>query len=217
MPNPPNPNEITASYGEITEFPKMVFGVMGSAGGEVPESAREKIYVLGAEVGKRGYTLVTGIAPGLPHDSVLGAKSEGGLVIGISPAQSFTEHIERYNSPTRGYDVIVYTGSGLMGREVENIQTCDAVVIVGGRSGTLGEFSIAYDQAKIIGVLEGTGGIADHIEDLLKVINKETGATVIGHSDPIELVKLLEQAYIENVLPDYLELVEGHETDGELE
>jgi hypothetical protein len=212
-----NNEKITANYGDLTEFPKMVFGVMGSAGGEVPESAREKIYKLGAEVGKRGYTLVTGIAPGLPHDSVLGAKSEGGLVIGISPGQSFKEHIERYNSPTRGYDIIVYTGSGLMGREVENIQTCDAVVIVGGRSGTLGEFSIAYDQAKIIGVLEGTGGIADHIDELLKVINKDTGARVIGHTDPIELVKLLEQAYIDDVLPGYLELVEGHETDGELE
>jgi uncharacterized protein (TIGR00725 family) len=217
MSNSTDRNRIIASYGDLTEFPKMVFGVMGSAGGEVPESAREKIYELGAEVGKRGYTLVTGIAPGLPHDSVLGAKSEGGLVIGISPAQSFTEHIERYNSPTRGYDIIVYTGSGLMGREVENIQTCDAVVIVGGRSGTLGEFSIAYDQAKIIGVLEETGGIADHIDALVKVINKETGARVIGHSDPIELVKLLEQAYIEDVLPGYLKLVEAHETDGELE
>lgn len=209
--------KITARYGDLSEFPKMVFGVMGSAGGELPESARENVYKLGAEVGKRGYTLVTGIAPGLPHDSVLGAKSEGGLVIGISPAQSFTEHIERYNSPTRGYDIIVYTGSGLMGREVENIQTCDAVVIVGGRSGTLGEFSIAYDQAKIIGVLEGTGGIADQVENLVEVINKDTGAKVIGHSDPIELVKLLEQAYIDDVLPGYLELVENHETDGELE
>jgi uncharacterized protein (TIGR00725 family) len=217
MSNSTDRNRIIASYGDLSEFPKMVFGVMGSAGGEVPESAREKIYELGAEVGKRGYTLVTGIAPGLPHDSVLGAKSEGGLVIGISPAQSFTEHIDRYNSPTRGYDIIVYTGSGLMGREVENIQTCDAVVIVGGRSGTLGEFSIAYDQAKIIGVLEDTGGIADHIDALVKVINKDTGARVIGHSDPIELVKLLEQAYIEDVLPGYLKLVETHETDGELE
>ena len=73
----------------------MVFGVMGSAGGDVPESAREKICVLGAEVGRCGYTLVTGVAPGLPHDSVLGAKSEGGLVMGISPAQNFTEHVER--------------------------------------------------------------------------------------------------------------------------
>jgi len=148
---------------------------------------------------------------------VLGAKSEGGLVIGISPAQSFTEHIARYNSPTRGYDIIVYTGSGLMGREVANIQTCDAVVIVGGRSGTLGEFAIAFDQAKLIGVLEGTGGIADHIDDLLKVINKNTGAKVIGHTDPIKLVELLEQAYIDEVLPGYLELIENHETDGELE
>ena len=212
-----NENKISANRADLTEFPKMVFGVMGSAGGEMPESAREKIYDLGAEVGKRGYTLVTGIAPGLPHDSVLGSKSEGGLTIGISPAQSLTEHIERYKSPTRGYDIIVYTGSGLMGREVENIQTCDAVVIVGGRSGTLGEFAIAYDQAKIIGVLEGTGGIADRIDDLLKVINKDTGAKVIGHSDPIKLVELLEQAYIDDVLPGYLKLLETHETDGELE
>jgi len=197
-------SNIQSGNRELTDFPKMVFGVMGSAGGDVPESAREKICVLGAEVGRRGYTLVTGVAPGLPHDSVLGAKSEGGLVMGISPAQNFTEHVERYASPTRGYDIIVYTGSGLMGREVENIRSCDAVVIVGGRSGTLGEFAIAYDEAKLIGVLEGTDGIADHIDELLEVINKETGATVIGHSDPVKLVELLEKAYLEKVLPGIL-------------
>ena len=91
MPNPnDDKNKRTTNQTDLTEFPKMVFGVMGSAGGEVPEPAREKIYELGTEVGKRGYTLVTGIAPGLPHDSVLGAKSQGGLVIGISPAQSLT-------------------------------------------------------------------------------------------------------------------------------
>ena len=77
--------------------------------------------------------------------------------------------------------------------------------------------AIAYDQAKIIGVLEGTGGIADHIDDLLKVINKDTGAKVIGHSDPVKLVELLEKAYTDDVLPGYLELVNNHETDGELE
>ncbi len=197
-------SNIQSGNRELTDFPKMVFGVMGSAGGDVPESAREKIYVIGAEVGRCGYTLVTGVAPGLPHDSVLGAKSEDGLVMGISPAQNFTEHVERYASPTRGYDIIVYTGTGLMGREVENIRSCDAVVIVGGRSGTLGEFAIAYDEAKLIGVLEGTGGIADHIDELLEVINKETGATVIGHSDPVKLVELLEKAYLEKVLPGIL-------------
>lgn len=210
-------NDIRARHGKLTEFPRMVFGVMGSAGGDVPKSARDKTYALGAEIGRRGYTLVTGVAPGLPHDSVLGAKSQGGLVMGISPAQNFTEHVERYSSPTRGYDIIVYTGSGLMGREVENIRSCDAVVIIGGRSGTLGEFAIAYDEAKLIGVLEGTGGIADHIDELLKVINKETGARVIGHPDPVTLVELLEKAYVDHVLPGYLELLKGHNPDGELE
>ena len=52
-------SNIQSGNRELTDFPKMVFGVMGSAGGDVPESAREKIYVLGAEVGRRGYTLVT--------------------------------------------------------------------------------------------------------------------------------------------------------------
>ena len=210
-------NHIRASYGNLSEFPKMVFGVMGSAGGELAEDSRDKIFHLGAEVGRRVYTLVTGVAPGLPHDSVLGAKSEDGLVIGISPAQSFTEHIDRYSSPIRGYDMIVYTGSGLMGREIENIRSCDAVVIVGGRSGTLGEFAIAYDEAKLIGVLEGTGGIADHIDELVQVINKDTGAKVISSSDPVELVRMLENEYVENVLPSYLELIEDHNPDGDLE
>jgi len=86
--------------------------------------------------------------------SVLVAKSQGGLVIGISPDQILIEHIERYNSTTRSYDIIVYNGSGMICLEVENIQACDAVVIVGGRSGTLGKFAIAYDQSKTIGVLE---------------------------------------------------------------
>jgi predicted Rossmann-fold nucleotide-binding protein len=46
-----------------------------------------------------------------------------------------------------------------MGREVVNIRSSDIVLIVGGRSGTLGEFSIAYDEGELIGVLLDTGGI----------------------------------------------------------
>jgi len=69
-----------------------------------------------------------------------------------------------------------------MGREIENIRTCDVVVIAGGRSGTLGEFAIAYDEAKVIGVLANSGGIVDHIEEITRLVDKDTGAVVI--SDP---------------------------------
>ncbi len=209
--------KITSGYENLKTFPPLAVGVMGSAGGVVKDEVRDTLYKLGQEVGRRGYVLVTGVAPGLPHDSVLGAKSEGGLVIGISPALNFKEHVERYKSPTRGYDLIVYTGSGLMGREIENIRSCDVVVIAGGRSGTLGEFAIAYDEAKLIGVLTGTGGIADHIDELLGVMNKETGAKIISDPHPVHLVDRLERAYKEDILPGYEKLLEGHDPDGELE
>jgi uncharacterized protein (TIGR00725 family) len=198
----------------MTSFPRMAVGVMGSAGGTIERRARKLMFKLGEEIGRRGYAIVTGAAPGLPHEAVLGAKSQGGLVVGISPALNFREHVEKYKAPTAGYDLIVYTGSGLMGREIENIRTCDVVVFAGGRSGTLGEFAIAYDEGKVIGVLTGTGGVSDHIADLLKIINKETGATLVSDDDPVKLIDALEHVYHDHVLPGYQDVLRDHNPDG---
>ncbi|MBM3958550.1 MAG: hypothetical protein FJ314_02080 [SAR202 cluster bacterium] len=195
----------------------MAVGVMGSAGGELSPETRALLRQLGREIGRRGYVLVTGACPGLPHEAVLGAKSAGGMVVGISPALNLRDHLVNYASPSRGYDLIVYTGSGLMGREVENIRTCDVVVFAGGRSGTLGEFAIAYDESKVIGVLTGTGGIADHIATIVKMVNKRTGAIICQNSDPVALLDELEQAYRRNVLPRYLKALREQQPDGVLE
>ena len=201
----------------MTSFPRMAVGVMGSAGGNIEGHVRKLMFKLGEEIGRRGYVLVTGAAPGLPHEAVLGAKSQGGLVVGISAALNFREHVEKYKAPTAGYDLIVYTGSGLMGREIENIQTCDVVVFAGGRSGTLGEFAIAYDEGKVIGVLTGTGGVSDHITVLLKIINKQTGATLVSDDDPVKLIDALEHVYHDRVLPGYQDVLRDHKPDGMLE
>ena len=198
-------------------FPSMTVGVMGSAGGDIPDEVAERMRRLGEEVARRGYVLVTGAAPGIPHQAVLGAKAAGGFVVGVSPALNFREHVEHYRSPTRGYDVMIYTGSGLMGREIENIRTCDVVVFASGRSGTLGELAIAYDEAKVIGVLKETGGISDHIEDILRLVNKETGARLHAHADPVLLLDLLEREYQASVLPAYLDVLDGHDPDGVLD
>jgi hypothetical protein len=195
-------------------FPVMTVGVMGAAGGQIAEETKQKMRRLGACVAQRGYVLVTGACPGLPHETVLGAYENGGIVVGISPALHLEEHVTKYMSPTRGYRVIVYTGSGLMGREIENIRTCDVVIFAGGRSGTLGEFSIAYDEGKIIGILIGTGGIADRLSEIVRMIDKNTGSTIVYDPDPERLLNRLEELYKEKLLPPHARLMERHNPDG---
>ncbi len=163
---------------------RMKVGVVGSAGGELTPEVLDRARQMGRCLASHDIIVVTGAAPGLPHQAVLGAKEVGGLVIGISPALSLDEHRDVYGSPWEEYDALIFTGSGLMGREIEIIRTCEAVVVIGGRSGTLGEFAIAYDEARLIGALTGTGGVADHIPDLLRVINKETGADIVSDDEP---------------------------------
>jgi len=196
---------------------KVTVGVMGSAGGPLAKDVMEKVFLLGQEVARRGHVLVTGACPGLPHEAIKGANSEGGITIGISPALNFAEHLLKYRSPCAGYDAIIYTGSGLMGREIENIRTCDFVIFAGGRSGTLGEFAIAYDEAKLIGVLQGSGGIADRLEEILSFVNKQTGATVVLESDPVRLLDRLEAVYRERLLPYYKTVIANSDPDGVLE
>lgn len=175
--------------------PALAIGVMGSASGTMPSDTVDKSHELGCAIARAGAILVTGACPGLPQAAVEGARSFGGMVIGISPALSETEHVRRYRSPVEGFDLLVYTGSGLMGREVINIRSSDMVVIVGGHSGTLGEFAIAYDEGRLIGVLTGTGGIADMVAELVKRMAKPTGAHVMYDADPDNLISTLIDYY----------------------
>ncbi len=162
---------------------------MGSAGGQLSPEALAKAAKLGEELASHDCVVITGACPGLPHAAAVAAHEAGALVIGVSPALSLVEHIERYNSPYEEYDCIIYTGSGLMGREVATIRSCDIVVILGGRSGTLGEFAIAFDEGKLIAVLESTGGIADHIRKVVQMIDKQTNADIIYSEDPKTLLE----------------------------
>jgi uncharacterized protein (TIGR00725 family) len=82
-----------------------------------------------------------------------------------------------------------------MGRELVNIRSSDIVIVTGGRSGTLGEFAIAYEEGKLIGVLTGTGGITDALREVEVSLGKETGAEVLYEADPVRLVDRLLERY----------------------
>lgn len=171
-------------------------GVMGSAGGGLEEPVVGVCRRLGRAIAERGCCLLTGACPGLPHEAVLGAKEAGGHVVGISPAATLKEHVEAYRSPYREYDVLIFTGLGLMGREMINIRSSDIVVVIGGRSGTLGEFAIAYEEGKLIGVLTGTGGITEALPSVELSLSKDTGAKVIYEPDPRRLIDRLLELYL---------------------
>jgi uncharacterized protein (TIGR00725 family) len=170
-------------------------GVMGSADTDIDLTVAEASRRLGRAIATRGCCLLTGACPGAPHAVVEAARAAGGHVVGISPASSLKEHVDTFGSPYREYDVLIFTGLGFMGRELVNIYSSDIVVIVSGRSGTLGEFAIAYEQGKLIGVLEGTGGITGALPALEAALNKQTGSVVIYEDDPVVLVDRLLQTY----------------------
>ena len=171
-------------------------GVMGSAAGQAEPVVVELCRRLGRAIAENGCCLLTGACAGLPHTAVLGAKEVDGHVIGISPAATLKEHVEVLGSPYKEYDTLIFTGLGLMGRELINIRSSDIVIVVGGRSGTLGEFAIAYEEGKLIGVLSGTGGIAAALPGLQESIGKNTGAEILYAVEPEELVKRLVERYL---------------------
>jgi uncharacterized protein (TIGR00725 family) len=170
-------------------------GVMGSATESAAPALAALCRRLGRAVAERGCCLLTGACPGLPHEAVLGARELGGHVVGISPAATLREHVDALGSPYREYDVLIFTGLGLMGRELVNIRSSDIVIVTGGRSGNLGEFAIAYEEGKLIGVLTGTGGITEALRGVETSLRKDTGAEVLYEADPARLVDRLLARY----------------------
>jgi uncharacterized protein (TIGR00725 family) len=195
-PHPPDiAMDVDPSYDPDNDPTVRSFGVMGASGGVLLPEIRARAFELGQAIAESGCSLITGACPGLPYDAARGAQAAGGLSVGISPALSRSEHVKRYDSPVDAYDAIIYTGSGLMGREVHNIHSSDIIIIVGGRSGTLGEFCIAFDEGKLIGVLQDSGGIADVLPELVPQLGKRTGAFIIYDREPRRLVQRLIEEY----------------------
>ncbi len=172
---------------------KPVVGVMGASANDALTEA-EKTGVqdlaesLGAALARHACILITGATTGIPGLVARAFRNHGGFALGMSPAENHREHVKRYGLPDDGADVIVYTGFGYKGRNVINVRSADIVLIFGGATGTLNEFTIAYDEGKIIGVLEGSGGIADHLRQVIEFCKKDCPGVVLFDNDPEKLV-----------------------------
>ncbi|HSX45763.1 MAG TPA: hypothetical protein VLG27_02030 [Candidatus Saccharimonadia bacterium] len=173
--------------------------VSGAAAGDTVRTAAELARATGAAVAKSGHILTTGATVGLPYYAALGAKQEGGMSVGFSPAVSLREHMRKYRLPSNCFDFINFTGLHYVGRDLYLVQSSDAVITVGGRFGSLHEFTSAIEAHKPCGILVGSGGTADQIPKLMEALEPPANDLVIYDSDPERLVqkiiKVLDEKY----------------------
>jgi uncharacterized protein (TIGR00725 family) len=148
---------------------------------------------IGREIAKRGCVLITGATTGVPYFAALGCKAAGGFNVGFSPAASEGAHLKIYKLPLDPFDVMIYTGSDYVGRNIIMTKSADGVIIICGRMGTLHEFATAFEIQKPIGVLEGSGGTADKIR-LIASGPYRGVKKVIYEKDPKKLVEKLISA-----------------------
>ena len=180
---------------------KVTIGVMGAS--RVPNTLVEQAAQrLGSLIAARGAVLITGATVGLPFAAAKGAKEAGGQVLGFSPALNQEEHL-RLGLPLTDHDLIIYTGFSFKGRNLLNVRASHDIIFIGGSMGALNEFTIAYDEEKIIGILEGSGGFCDHLQEWMESMAKPGNRAVVHYSN--DSSRLVDQV-IESVRIQYPDL-----------
>lgn len=162
--------------------------VSGAAKGHSVEEGKHLAIAAGRAIASSGNMLLTGATVGLPNYAAVGAKEAGGWSLGISPAATKLEHVRKYRLPTACYDAILYTGLHYVGRDTLLVASSDAVISIGGRLGTLHEFTVAMEMDKPIGFLQGAGGVSVEIMDILRAAGEEKSNNVIFENEPEALI-----------------------------
>ena len=131
------------------------FGVVGSVRNDLDAEAPQRCWDLGTSIALAGCVLLTRACTGLTHAAVLGARSAGGRVVGISPAASLEEHAELFAAPWRDYDLLIFTGLDTAAHELIHLRSSDVLVLVGAGAVTFDELAIACEESKLVGILGG--------------------------------------------------------------
>jgi hypothetical protein len=158
--------------------------------GHCGENSFEMAEELGREIARQDAILVTGATTGFPLQAARGCKEVGGISVGFSPASSEYEHKNIYHLPDDYLDMMIYTGFGYPGRDLFLTRASDGVIIGCGRIGTIHEFTVAYEDRKPIGVLEGDWIMDETIKLIMDRSNRKN-EKVIFDSNPRRLVERL--------------------------
>jgi len=153
--------------------------VVGFDADSCTEVAREAAYRVGRAIAQEGATVVCGGLGGVMEAASKGARDAGGHAVGIIPS-SDSDQANRY------CEFVVATGIG-KSRNFVVAYSGDAMIVVGGGAGTISEVAAAYQVAKPIVTVKGTGGIAD--EWAGKYLDARRTTLILGGSGPEDAVK----------------------------
>lgn len=152
--------------------------------------AFDKAKEIGKEIVRQNGIIITGATTGFPTWAAMGAKEEGGVSIGFSPASTEKEHLDVYHLPLESMDVVVFTGFGYSGRNLMLTRSSDAVIIGCGRIGTINEFTVAYEDGKPIGILRGSWETDETIAEIIEKGHR-INEKIVFDDNPKQLVNRL--------------------------
>src|SRR6185295_20053246 len=191
----PNASKVPKNFCRLPDgYGVVKIGVSGAAEtGYTGLEAFEKAKEVGRQIAMQGAIITTGATTGFPMYAAMGAKDECGFSIGFSPASTEREHVEVYKLPLEYMDVVVYTGFGYSGRDLLFVRSSDAMIIGCGRIGTFNEFSVAFEDRRPIGILEGAWQTDDILRTMIEAAHRPHDK-IFFDSDPKAIVeKLIEQ------------------------
>jgi len=128
-----------------TTISKPIIGVMGGA--QVSEEVYRMAYELGVLIAEQGWILLNGGRDaGVMRASAQGAKSKGGLTIGVLPGASKHEA-----NPFIDIPIVTNLGDA---RNLINVLSSDIVVACPGSAGTISEVAMALKNNKAVILLK---------------------------------------------------------------
>lgn len=182
---------------------KYKIGVFGSGNGsQSDEIIKDAARAIGRALGTHAneVIIITGGCTGLPYIAAREATPMGSEVWGFSPVVD----MEKQKNFTPDDDLSIYSklifvdkelpfaGNLRVSMKYRNVLStaeCDAGIVISGRWGSLNEFTNLVDMQKVVGVLTGTGEIADELPNLDAIVHKEGAGKIIFNDDPQNLVK----------------------------
>jgi uncharacterized protein (TIGR00725 family) len=175
---------------------KLQIGVMGSAADlNYTDTLQDLAQAVGKAIAEAGQITVYGAEKdydSLSTAAARGAKQGGGITVGITYGKGKEVWDKEGNT-----DIIIATGIERGGgREFVLVNSCDAIILLSGGSGTLTEAAIAYQANIPIIALAGTGGWADKLAG--EYIDARNRLLVQSASSPEQAVAMALSSAVTN-------------------